>query len=113
MITISNRISDLNNRIQDCIETINVKNFELMKLQDELLLPAPWEYNTQYRIILTADDTSNLVINYKPLIDYVFSSDLQVIKDNNIFYVYCNFILPEHQIILNTLNITRESNTNL
>ena len=69
-------------------------------LEIELTQPIPWLENTAKRIVIDDGDAVRLTINAKPLIDFLFNSDITAEKVDDKTYVYVNYILPEHETIL-------------
>lgn len=68
-------------------------------LQNKVVIH-PWLEMTAIRIYLSNEAVIALLMQAKPLVDFVFNSGLTIEQCEGGSYVYVNFILDEHRAIL-------------
>jgi len=101
MITVINRKQEIESQMQECWAIIRQKENELEALRELLRQPVEWDEGTTKRIVMDNANIVNLTINAKALIDYLFENDtIEVVKVDDVAYIYVNYILPEHEAIL-------------
>jgi len=101
MITIINRKQEIESQMAECWAIIREKENEMEALRELLRQPVEWDEGTTKRIVMDNASIVNLTINAKALIDYLFENDtIEVVKVDDVAYIYVNYILPEHEAIL-------------
>jgi hypothetical protein len=113
MIIINNERREKKELIATKFSEINIMHKEIEVLENELGQPVTWLEKTVKRIILDNEALVLLTINAKLLIDYLFESDITAEKVEGNTYVYVEYILPEHEVILLNYGAEIEINENI
>jgi len=109
MIKENEQRKQLKAEIENLHEQINVLQAEIRALYVELRKPIEWLEPTSKRIILTDSDVVKLLSEHKAMVDHLFSNDITVERDGNKAYIYVNYIEPEHQAALESINAIIET----